>query len=468
MANLQTRDLLSGSVPKQLIAFSLPFLAANVLQSVYAVVDMIIVGQFVGSAGLSGVSVGSQIASLFTSTGMGLAMGGQMMLAQFKGAGDQQAQRESIGTMLSFMLLLGIVLAIPCIALAKPLLALLRTPEEACRDAYWYFIISAIGIVFIFGYNSVCAVLRGLGDSRRPMYFVAVSTVTNILLDLLFVGGLGLGAGGAAAATIIAQAVSCLSAFVYLYRHRKSFVFDFRSQSFRIIGTRLKTMLKVGVPFALQFSMLMISMLFVVALVNDFGVSASAGYGVGGKVDSFATLPVYAFSSAAATMVGQNIGARQYTRARSVVHWCVLMTFLCELIVFALVQLFAAQIVSIFNGEPEVVAVGVQYLRLMAFAYLAHCALDGYQSMANGVGFSMLSFICCTVDGLIVRIPLAWLFGSVLGMGIRGVFLGCMLAPFSAAIISSVYFYSGAWKRQGLIQKASEPSPSDTMHGGNM
>lgn len=134
-------------------------------------------------------------------------MGGQMMLAQFKGAGDQQAQRESIGTMLSFMLLLGIVLAIPCIALAKPLLALLRTPEEACRDAYWYFIISAIGIVFIFGYNSVCAVLRGLGDSRRPMYFVAVSTVTNILLDLLFVGGLGLGAGGAAAATIIARSL---------------------------------------------------------------------------------------------------------------------------------------------------------------------------------------------------------------------------------------------------------------------
>jgi Na+-driven multidrug efflux pump len=212
-------------------------------------------------------------------------------------------------------------------------------------------------------------------------------------------------------------------------------------------------MLKVGIPFALQFSMLMISMLFVVALVNGYGVSASAGYGVGGKVDNFATLPVYAFSSAASTMVGQNIGAKQYDRARSVVHWCVLLTFLCELVVFALVQGFAAQIVSIFNGEPEVVAVGVQYLRLMAFAYLAHCALDGYQSMANGVGFSMLSFICCTVDGLIVRIPLAWLLGSVLGMGIQGVFLGCMIAPFSAALISAVYFYSGVWKKQSLIHQ---------------
>ena len=454
MATLQNRDLLHGSVPKQLIAFSIPFLAANVLQSVYAVVDMIIVGQFVGSAGLSGVSVGSQIASLFTSTGMGLAMGGQMMLAQFKGAGDEQAQRESIGTMLSFMLLLGVILAIPCIALAQPLLRLLKTPAESYHDAYWYFLISAMGIVFIFGYNSVCAVLRGLGDSKRPMYFVAVSTVSNILLDLLFVGVMHKGAGGAAAATIIAQAISFLSAFVYLYRHRESFVFDFRRQSFRIIGARLKTMLKVGVPFALQFSMLMISMLFVVALVNGYGVSASAGYGVGGKVDNFATLPVYAFSSAASTMVGQNIGAKQYGRAKSVVHWCVLMTFLCELVVFTLVQLFAAQIVSIFNSEPEVVEVGVQYLRLMAFAYLAHCALDGYQSMANGVGFSMLSFICCTVDGLIVRIPLAWLFGSVLDMGIRGVILGCMLAPFSAALISGVYFYSGVWKKQSLIRKS--------------
>jgi Na+-driven multidrug efflux pump len=285
------------------------------------------------------------------------------------------------------------------------------------------------------------------------MYFVGVSTVTNILLDLLFVGVMDKGAGGAAAATIIAQGVSFLAALTYLYRHRESFVFDFHKESFRIVGARLKTMLKVGVPFALQFSMLMISMLFVVALVNGYGVSASAGYGVGGKVDNFATLPVYAFSSAASTMVGQNIGAKQYDRARSVVHWCVLLTFLCELVVFALVQGFAAQIVSIFNGEPEVVEVGVQYLRLMAFAYLAHCALDGYQSMANGVGFSMLSFICCTVDGLIVRIPLAWLLGSVLGMGIQGVFLGCMIAPFSAALISAIYFYSGVWKKQSLIHQ---------------
>ncbi len=456
MASLQNQNLLTGSVPRRLLAFSMPFLAANVLQSVYAVVDMIIVGQFVGSAGLSGVSVGSQIASLFTSTGMGLSMGGQMMLAQYKGSGNEKAQRESIGTMLTFMLLLGLCLTVPCLIFSNPLLRLLNTPQEAMKDAFWYFIISAIGIVFIFGYNSVCAIMRGLGDSKRPMYFVAVSTVTNIILDLIFVGPLHWGAGGAAAATIIAQGVSFVSAFVYLYRHREEFVFDFHPRNFRIVGARLRTMLKVGVPFALQFSMLMISMLFVVSMVNSYGVSASAGYGVGGKVDNFATLPVYAFSSAASTMVGQNMGARQQDRAKSVVHWCVIMTLICELVIFALVQLFAAQIISIFNREPEVIKVGVQYLRYMAFAYLAHCFLDGYQSMANGVGFSMLSFICCTVDGLIVRIPLAWLFGSVLGMGIRGVFLGCMAAPFSAGLISAGYFYSGVWKRQGLVKQETE------------
>ncbi len=456
MTQIGEQSLLTGSVPKQLIAFSLPFLAANVLQSVYAVVDMIIVGQFVGSAGLSGVSVGSQIASLFTSTGMGLSMGGQMMLAQYKGAGDEGAQKESIGTMLTFMLLLGLALSIPCVVLAKPLLNLLNTPGESYRDAFWYFLISALGIVFIFGYNSVCAVLRGLGDSKRPMYFVGISTVLNIALDLLLVGPMKLGAAGAAAATILAQGVSFLLALVYLYRHRESFVFDFRRSSFRIVPERLRTMLKVGVPFALQFSMLMISMLFVVALVNGFGVTASAGYGVGGKVDNFATLPVYAFSSAASTMVGQNIGARQTHRARSVVHWCVVMTLVCELVIFALVQLFASQIIAIFNSEPEVIAVGVEYLRIMAFAYLAHCFLDGFQAMANGVGFSMLSFICCTVDGLVVRIPLAWLFSGVLGMGLRGIFLGCMLAPFSAGLISAVYFYSGVWKRQSLIRTTGD------------
>lgn len=219
------------------------------------------------------------------------------------------------------------------------------------------------------------------------------------------------------------------------------------------MGQRLRTMLKVGIPFALQFSMLMISMLFVVALINGYGVSASAGYGVGGKVDNFATLPVYAFASAAATMAGQNIGARQPERAKSVIHWCVLMSFLCEIVIFVLVQLFASQIISIFNSEPEVIAVGVKYLRFMAFGYLAHCALDGYQSMANAVGFSMLAFISCTIDGLVVRIPLAILFGSVLNMGLNGVFLACVCAPFVAGLICTVYFYSGIWRKQSLVKE---------------
>lgn len=455
MSNLNQQNLLTGSVPRQLLMFSLPFLGANVLQSVYSVVDMIIVGQFVGPAGLSGVSVGSQIAALFTSLGTGLAMGGQVMLAQYKGAGDHEAQKESIGTILTFMVLLGLILTIPCLVFAKPLLGLLNTPEESIGDAYWYFVISALGIVFIFGYNSVCSVLRGLGDSRRPMYFVAISTCVNIVLDLLFVGLLHWGAGGAAAATILAQGVSFATALVYLYRNRQNFVFDFHPKSFRIVGQRLKIMLKVGIPFALQFSMLMISMLFVVSMVNSYGVSASAGYGVGGKVDNFATLPVYAFASAAATMVGQNIGAKQYQRAKSVVHWCVLMTLACEFVVFVLVQTFAEGIITIFNDDPDVVAVGVRYLRFMAFAYLAHCALDGYQAMANGVGFSMLSFITCTIDGLIVRIPLAWLVGNVLGRGLDGVFFACVAAPFSAALICAVYFYSGVWRKQSLVKEQS-------------
>lgn len=452
MSTLNDRSLLSGSVPKQLLAFSLPFLGANILQNVYSVVDMIIVGQFVGSAGLSGVSIGSQITALFTSIGTGLSMGGQMMLAQFVGAGDKKAQKESIGTMLTFMLLLGIILAIPCVTLATPLLGLLDTPVEAMRDAYWYLIICALGTIFIFGYNSVCAVLRALGDSRRPMYFVAISTTTNILLDLLFVGLFQMGAGGAALATVLSQGISFVIASVYLYCNRHRLVFDFRLKSFRIVWERLKIMLKVGIPFALQFSMLMISLLVVTALINGYGVTASAGYGVGGKIDGFATLPVYAFSSAASTMAGQNIGARQLSRAKSVIHWGVLMCLICETVIFLLVQVFAAPIVSIFNSEPEVIQVGVQYIRVMAWSWLAHCLLDGFQAMANAVGFSMLSFICCTIDGLIVRIPLAILFGNVLGLGLKGVFLGCMLAPWSAGLISAGYFYSGKWKHQSLVK----------------
>lgn len=446
-------DLTTGSIPKLLIRFSIPFLIANLLQSVYSLVDMVIVGQLMGSIGLAGVSNASTVTSLFTTIGTGLSMGGQIILAQFQGAGDKQGQKETIGTMFTSMLIMSILIPIVCFLVGDPILRLMNTPEEAYTETWNYFIVCACGTIFIFGYNAVCAVLRGMGDSTRPMIFVGIASVVNIVLDLIFVGPLQWGAGGAAAATALSQGVSFVCSLVYLIRRKEGFVFDFKLASFKVVGSRLKMILKVGVPLALQFSVLMISMMFVMSIVNGFGVTAAAAYGVGGKISGFATIPVYAFSSAASTMVGQNIGAGNIDRARSSVNWTVGMLLLIEGVIFIITQLIPGPLVRLFNSDPEVVEIGILYLRIMSFTYIAHCFLDGYTSIANGVGYSMLALISVAFDGVFLRVGLSYLFAIVLDMGINGVFIGGAIAPFGAGIICAYYFFSGRWKKRSLVEQ---------------
>ncbi len=444
-------DLTQGSVPKLLLHFTWPFLLANLMQSIYNVVDMIVVGQFVGSAGLSAVNTSGFVTQLFFSIGAGIGMGSQIMIAQFKGADDKHALCETIGTSLTLTGILGAALTVLAIVFARPLLHAVNLPEESFDQGYAYLVICAAGCLFIFGYNSICAILRGMGDSRRPMIFVAVSTVVNIVLDLVFVAVFEWGAGGAAAATVIAQGIAFVFSIVYLFRRRASFVFDFKPASFRMIASRVKTLLKIGLPFVVQFSFINISILFVVSLVNGYGVAASAAYGVGSRVDSFATLPVNATSAAAATMVGQNIGANRRERAGNVVWWTLAINLAIELIVIALVQIFPAPIVKIFNTDTEVVSIGVTYLRWLSISYIAHALMSGFFSMTNGSGFSALTMAACLFDGLVLRISLAALFSIALGMGLNGIFLGAAIAPFGAAAISGTYFFSGRWKTRAAL-----------------
>ena len=452
MSNSKTMDLLHGSVPKALLSFSWPILLANLMQTLYSMVDMAIVGHLVGSVGLSAVSNSSQVTMLFTTIGIGLVMGGQMMIAQFKGAGEHEALQETIGTSLTFMLILAVIFTVPSILLINPILRLLNLPQECMADAHAYLVICLAGTIFIYGYNGVCTILRGLGDSTRPMIFVAISSVTNIILDLIFVGPLGWGTAGAAAATIISQALSFAIAAVYLYRNRVGFDFDFKLKRFRIVVKRLKGLLKIGVPFAVQFSAINISVMFVMSLVNSYGVAASAAYGACSKIDNFCTMPMFSLGSAASTVIGQNIGARQQDRAKSVVHWGVAMGLGCAVVIVAIVQLIPGTLVRIFNTDPDVVEIGKLYLHIVSISYFGHALLGCYEAMANGIGFTLLTLLCSLFDSVCLRISLAYLFAIGLGMGISGVFLGAMIAPFGAALVSGIYFYSGKWRNRAVLQ----------------
>ena len=253
MEKSMAKDLTEGRVLSQLMAFALPIALANVLQIVYTVVDTIVIGRFIGTAGISAVSSAGNIMMIFTNFSMGVSGAGQVIIAQFLGKGDRASVSRTVGTMFSFVLLLALVLMAAAIPCTGPLLRLIRTPAEAFSMARDYAACCFAGLVFIFGYSAVGAMLRGMGDSRRPLIFIAIATVTNLVLDLLFVGVLGMSAFGAALATVIGQGLSFLFSIVYLYRKREAFGFDFRRRSFRMEPAILKMLARLGLPMALQY-----------------------------------------------------------------------------------------------------------------------------------------------------------------------------------------------------------------------
>lgn len=445
-------DLTTGSVSKQLIRFAIPLLIANLLQSLYSVVDMIVVGNFADSAALSAVSIGGQVMMLVTNLGWGLTMGAQVLLAQYAGAKDQEGQLRTIGTTISAVGIISVIFTVVGLLIYEPVIGLLNTPEAAIQPAKEYLIVCLLGIIFIMGYNVVCSVLRALGDSTRPMLFVAIATVVNIVGDLLLVAVFHMGALGAAIATVAAQAVSFIWATIYLYRRRDRFVFDFKKDSFRIMGDKLKMVLKIGIPFAIQFSIINVAVMFIVSLVNEYGVAASAAYGVGGKIDNFAMMPMFAIESASSTMIGQCIGASKKDRVSKVVHMTLLINITVAAVMLVIAQLFPGFFIKIFNQDADVIEYGVKYMRIMSFYYLAFGGMTAFNAVIMGVGNSGLSLFSSVMDGVVLKIGLAALFGKVLGWGYDGILLGNMLSPYICTIIGMVYYFSGMWKKRTLMK----------------
>ncbi len=304
-------NLSHGSVVSGLIRFSMPFLISNIIQSLYNVADMLIVGNLSGANStysVSGVTIGGQVTFILTNLIMGLCTGGTVLIAQYVGGGNHEKMRKTVSTLFTGLMIAAVAITLSMLLLKDGVLRLLQTPAESFQEASNYLLVTVLGVFFIFSYNALSAVLRGMGDSKRPLIFVAIACVTNILLDLLFVGPLKLAALGAAIATVISQGLSMMLCILYLKRN--NFLFDFKPRSFRMDREQLKAILKIGSPSALQNTVVSLSFLVITALVNTIGgVTASAAVGVVGKFNSFAILPAIGMSAAVSTMAAQNIGA---------------------------------------------------------------------------------------------------------------------------------------------------------------
>ncbi len=444
-------DMTQGSVFKKMVKFTLPVMFANALQLCYGLIDMIIVGHFVGSAGLSAITIGSQVFTLMATLCIGFSVAGQVYISQLIGRKEFNKLNKSIGTIFTIVGILGLLMTLVGFLCSELVLNLMNTPEESFAMAKAYMMVCSGGIIFTYGYNMVSAVLRGMGDSKRPLLFIFISTIVNLTGDLFFVGILKLGAAGAAWATIMGQAVSFVIALIFLMRRKEAFHFDFKPSSFIPEKHTATKLIKLGIPFALQNSSIDISMMFVCALVNSFGVIASATFGVGSRLQSLGFVMSGAVGAFVSSMVGQNIAAGKMDRVNKGIHlglacgvvfWGILMTIFL---------LFPQACFSLFSSEKEVLAMAPLYMKCMAVGVPALACMSPYNGFIQGIGNSKMSLFFSILDGFVARISLSYLIGIVAGLGLQGFFLGFFLAPYFTTIPAMIYYYSGIWKKRGLI-----------------
>ena len=452
MARKVIHDFTEGPLFGPMLRFSIPFMISNGLQVLYSMADMLIVGKFVGRHGISGVMTASQSVFFLTMVGMGFATGGQVLISQLIGRGERQRLRQAIGTQVSIILTAGIFFSALSVIFVDPFLHLLETPDDAFQGARHYLLICGGGLIFIYGYNMIAAILRGVGDSVRPFKFIVVSSLMNVVLDLVFVGCFGWGVAGAGFATILSQAAAFLLALAYLYRNQEGFNFDFRPASFKVDPVMLKALVKLGIPFAVRFAAINISMLFVTSLVNSLGTATSAAYGIALRLDEFANKISQGVMMAVSTIVGQNIGAGHISRIRRGVYyaWGICGGFF---LFFGLAQLlFPRQLYSIFTNDEEVLKLAPIIISALLTHYPALLIMKGTNGFVQGIGNALFGLIIAILDGLVFRVTFSWLFGIYFNMGLYGMILGYALATYSTALPNLFYFLFIPWyKRKTVI-----------------
>ena len=445
-------NLTQGSVFKKLWGFTLPLIGANLLQILYGMVDLYIVGRFAETADVSAVSVSTTVLSAFLMFLIGLAVGGTVVVGQKFGAGEKEALSSVAATAFSLAWIVGAAVMAVVAVIARPILGWINTPEQALRGATSYILICSVGYVFQSVYNMLAGILRGMGDSKSPLLYVAVATVVNIVSDYILVAVFGLGAAGTAIATVFAQLLCML--FAIFHVKKRDFPFDFRLKSYRLVKKDAAALFRTGIPIALQQALVLFSFVIVAAIINRHGLYASAAAGILDKVFLFATIPTNAFHASISAMVAQNIGARSEERAIRCLRYGLLFSFLFAFAFFLTGVFFPAQTLRIFTADSGVVAEGVQYYAGYKYDYLICSVAFCINGFINGTGHTKLTLIANLISTYAVRIPACILVGTVWQFGMRGIGYALPAATVVQVVIGAAFFLSGRWKSGALTRGA--------------
>ncbi len=445
------RNLTEGPILKTLLSFAIPMVLASLVQQVYGMVDLIIAGNYVGSIGTVGVSTGGEMADLLLPIATSCASAGQIYIAQLVGAKEEQKVKDTVGTLLASMIAVAILGAAFVIVLNKPILRWIDCPVEAMGQAGSYMIITALGFPFIFGYNGVCGVLRGLGESKRPLIFVLVAAVVNIFADLFFVIVLRMEAAGTAIATVLSQMGSFLAAFYYLYRRREQFDFELRISYFRIRREPMLVIAKLAIPQLVRTGLVHFSMLWVNVNINGYGLVASATNSIGNKIQKFMNLFINTTETAASSMIAQNLGAKKPERARKTTLYTFFVTLGVATAASILALAIPRPLYRIFTPDAEVIELGVVYMRILVMSLYMMSFTGSFQAMVTGSGFVSLGFLLGVMDGVVCRIGFSLLFLCVFDAGVTSFFWGTAFSRTIPGLICLGYFISGKWKTRKLL-----------------
>lgn len=436
------RDLTKGEPKRLIVSFALPVFLSQLFQQLYNTADTLIVGRFLGTEALAAVSSSGPLVFLMVSFFNGLAMGAGVVVSRYLGAHDHDRVDRAMHTTLAFGLTAGVLLTVVGVALTPTLLVWINTDPEVLPQAIEYFRYYFGGALSLVLYNVCCGTMNALGDSKSPLHYLIFSSITNVVLDLLFVGAFHWGVWSAAAATVIAQTASVILCLFKLTRSTQAFPLSLRRIRFH--GDILREILKNGVPTGVQNSVIALANVTVQSQINSFGKLATAGYGSYNKIEGFAFLPITSFNSAITTFIGQNLGAKEYERAKRGARFGIVSAMVLAEVIGAVIYVFAPTLIGLFDDDPAVIAYGVQQARTIAFFYCLLAFSHAIASVCRGAGKAFVPMLVMLSVWCALRICYILLVMHFFGE-IDYVYWAYPITWAISSAIYAVYYFKSDW-----------------------
>ena len=445
-------DLTTGNPGKLIFRFATPMLLGNVFQQLYTLTDSVIVGKFLGKEALAAVGAAFPLTFSLISLIIGVASGTTVVIAQYFGAREENQVIRAIDTMYIFIFWASIVMGAMGIMFSESIFKLIHLPEDVLPFATTYMRIYFGGIMLFFGFSGTSAILRGLGDSKTPLYFLIISTLTNILFDLLFIVVFKWGIAGAAWATLLSQGGAFITLTLYLNSKHPIINLSFRKYIWD--KAIFRQSLRIGLPTGFQQTFVSLGMLAVLRIVNDFGTNTVAAYSVATRIDGLASLPAMNFGQALSTYTGQNIGARQPGRVKLGLKATLSMSALTAVVTSVVIMLFRNPLMHLFTNDIAVIKIGAHYLMIISGFYLIFSSMFVVGGVMRGAGDTIIPMFITLFSLWIVRIPLAAVMSAT--MGVDGIWWSVPIAWTSGLLLSYLYYRTGRWKTKGVIKQAEQ------------